>query len=73
MIYELLMKKYLKELKGDNLMNIKYMVLWNLAKLAYRQILRNLLYDAVNDPKEEWDDVILEITDRLFDYNNGDV
>jgi len=37
--------------------------------MAYREILRDLLLQAINDPDEEWDDMVLMVLDRLFDYN----
>jgi len=46
----------------------KFEALWKLAKMAYSLVLRPLLVAAVEDPDKEWDDVILGIVDRLFEY-----
>lgn len=48
---------------------MKYLALWNLASLAYGTILRKILVKAINNPDEEWDDVVLGICDRIFDHS----
>lgn len=37
-------------------------------KAAYRYLLRGLIKSAVDNPDENWDDTLMEILDRLFDY-----
>lgn len=50
-------------------MSFKYMALWQLAKMAYSTILRSLLKTAIDNPDEEWDDMILQVCDRIFEYS----
>jgi len=47
---------------------MKYLAIFNILQMVYGQILRPLLMKAINDPNEEWDDVVLAMVDRLFDY-----
>jgi len=47
---------------------MKFMILFNVAKMLYSGIFRNLLKKAVDDPNEEWDDIVLDMCDRIFDY-----
>ena len=49
-------------------MSVKYAALWELARMAYRSILRGLLVKAVQDDGSDWDDFVLELTDRVFGY-----
>lgn len=37
-------------------------------KLAYSTFLRGLLKEAIDDPEEEWDEVVLETLDGIFGY-----
>lgn len=37
-------------------------------KVAYKYLLRPLVKKAVDNPDEEWDDTLMQILDRLFDY-----
>lgn len=46
-----------------------YKILFTLISQAYGLILRPLLIKAITDPNEEWDDVALQICDRLFDFS----
>lgn len=39
-----------------------------LTKMAYKMILRDLLVNAISDPDQEWDDFVLDILDKIFDY-----
>ena len=41
-------------------------------KVMYQHLLRPLVYKAINDPDEDWDDVAMEILDRLFGYEGGE-
>jgi len=36
--------------------------------MAYQEILRDLLLQAIDDPDEEWDDMVMQSLDRLFNY-----
>ena len=47
---------------------MKISVLWSLAGMAYKMILRDLLKKAIEDPDEEWDDIVLAICDSIFNY-----
>jgi len=48
---------------------IKIPAIFGLVKIAYRMILRDLLLSAIEDPDQEWDDIVLEICDKIFDYS----
>ena len=41
-----------------------------LARMAYKMILRDLLKNAINDPAQEWDDLVLRVLDTVFGYTN---
>ncbi len=45
-----------------------YKILFALISQAYGTILRPLLKKAIDDPQEDWDDIALEICDRIFMY-----
>jgi hypothetical protein len=45
-----------------------YKAIYQMLCMAYATLLRDLVKKAVDDPKEEWDDVLLNVMDRLFDY-----
>ena len=47
---------------------VKTRVLWTLAKYLYANILRSILKQAIDDPNVEWDDAIMAICDRVFEY-----
>lgn len=47
---------------------MKFKVLWHIAQYLYSNVLRDILKKAIDDPKQEWDDVILHICDSIFDY-----
>lgn len=40
-----------------------------LAKFLYKHILRDIIYGAVTDPDTEWDDVLVDVLDRVFDWS----
>lgn len=44
-------------------------LIWNLVKVAYATILRELVLNAIDNPDSEIDDIAMKILDRLFDYN----
>jgi len=41
---------------------------FSLLSFAYSTILRDLLVKAVSDPAETWDEVVLDMVDRVFNY-----
>ncbi len=45
-----------------------YKFLYSLVCKAYKEILRDLLLKAIDDPNETWDDIVINMLDRLFDY-----
>ncbi len=45
-----------------------YAVLYKLLCMAYAQILRDLVKKAIDDPNTDWDDTVMMILDRLFNY-----
>ena len=47
---------------------MKLEAIFGLAKMAYKMFLRELLVKAIEDPSSEWDDLVLAICDRIFDY-----
>lgn len=47
---------------------MKFQIIWNLAKYLYAHILREILIKAIDDPSTEWDDFVLSICDKVFDY-----
>jgi len=48
---------------------VKLPAIFSLVKIAYKMILRDLLVSAIEDPNQEWDDVVLDILDKIFDYS----
>jgi len=47
---------------------MKFSVVWALAKYLNKNILRQILKDAIDDTKTQWDDFVLSICDKVFDY-----
>lgn len=47
---------------------MKLALIFKFLTMVYAQVLRPLLVKAIDDPDEEWDDMILGIVDRLFNY-----
>ncbi len=47
---------------------MKWVVIFELVRTVYAKILRPLLVKAIDDPNETWDDVVLAMVDRLFQY-----
>jgi hypothetical protein len=56
-------------IKGKEDCNM-YTALYRVACFAYSAILRSVLQKAIDDPEEEWDELIIEICDRIFDYSD---
>ena len=48
---------------------VKIPAIFGLVQIAYRMILRDLLVSAIEDPNTEWDDVVLDICDKIFSYS----
>lgn len=42
--------------------------LMTFAKAAYGQFLRELVKEKIDDPNSDWDEAVMEILDRVFDY-----
>jgi len=51
---------------------MKHEALYQLVCLAYAVIIRPLIKRAVDDPDEEWDDVLLNVLDKLFNYKGDE-
>ena len=47
---------------------MKWDIIFGLVRTVYGKVLRPLLVKAIDDPNEEWDDVVLGIVDRVFQY-----
>ena len=47
---------------------MKITLYWGVAKVIYKMVLRDLLMRAIDDPDQEWDDWVLGICDKIFDY-----
>lgn len=45
-----------------------YAALYKLLCMAYAEILRELVQKAIEDPNSDWDDTIIMMLDRLFNY-----
>lgn len=48
-----------------------YKALYAALCLLYRTGLRKVLVKAVDDTTQEWDSKLMQITDGLFDYEEG--
>jgi len=48
---------------------MKLAVVLAFARMAYKMILRDLLKNAIDDPAQEWDDLVLKVLDAVFGYN----
>lgn len=46
----------------------QYFVIYTVLKILYREVLRNLIKQYVDDPSTDWDDLLLKILDSVFDY-----
>jgi len=47
---------------------MKWEAMIALIQMAYSFILRPLLVNAINDPDQDWDNKVLDIIDRIFQY-----
>jgi len=47
---------------------VKYEALYRLVCMAYAVIIRSLVKRAVDDPDSEWDDTLMKVLDKLFNY-----
>ena len=54
--------------KKENLTMGKYFPIYNLLCLAYKMIIRSILLKAIDDPTEEFDDIVMSLMDKLFNY-----
>lgn len=46
-----------------------YKYLFLLACIAYKLFIRELIKKAVDNPDEEYDEVLMSILDQIFQYN----
>ncbi|GAI86249.1 unnamed protein product [marine sediment metagenome] len=46
--------------------------LWTIIKMIYKIILRPLVLKAIDDPESDIDDFVMEVLDRIFEYETGD-
>lgn len=53
-------------------MFIKPELAYSFAKLFYKNILRGAVVDIVVDSKTKWDDGLLELCDRIFNYHDDE-
>jgi len=49
---------------------MKLALYWTVAKTLYKMVLRDLLIKAIGDPDVEWDDWVLGVCDKIFDYED---
>jgi len=47
---------------------MKVAVIYKILCMIYADLLRPLVKKAVDDPNEDWDDMLMSILDKLFDY-----
>ena len=50
---------------------MKIIKLWVIIKLVYKEILRPLLVEAIENPEKEWDDWVLKFLDSIFEYDGS--
>lgn len=43
-----------------------------LVKFTYKLFLRGIIKHAIDDPNSEWDETVLSLLDKMFDYKEGD-
>lgn len=46
-------------------------IVWQLAKMAYKTILRKLVLDAIDNPNSEVDEFVMRLLDNIFEYEPG--
>jgi len=42
--------------------------IWLLLKVMYKQLIRPILFAAIDDPDKKWDDFLMARLDDIFDY-----
>jgi len=47
---------------------MKITLIYSVACMLYKSILRDLLKKAINDPDNDWDDFVLGLCDKVFNY-----
>jgi len=47
---------------------LKMSVIYQIMCQIYGKLMRDVLKGAVDDPDSEWDEWLMALTDRLFDY-----
>lgn len=41
-----------------------------LLEVIYAKMIRPILLKAIDDPEQEWDDVMMTVVDRIFNYQS---
>lgn len=52
---------------------MKTAIILRIVKLLYGELLRPLLFKAVNSTETDFDDMVLELCDKAFDYHTSPV
>ena len=52
------------------LTSLKLAMIWKFAKYLYEHWLRDTLRKAIDDPENDWDDVVMGIVDAAFDMTD---
>jgi len=47
-------------------------MVWNVVKMVYGTILRPLVEEKVAGTEAQWDDFVLGMLDRIFEYHGGE-
>ena len=55
-------------LRFGGLEMVKPSLILQVLSYIYSTMMRPVLVKAINDPEQEWDDVALEVVDRVFGY-----
>ena len=45
-----------------------YQTVYRVLCMVYAQVLRPVLFKAIDDPNQAWDDVLMTMVDGLFNY-----
>ena len=51
-------------------MNITYEQIYRLMQTLYENGMRDILKNAVDDPKAQWDDFMMKIVDGIMGYDS---
>jgi len=50
---------------------MKYKIYYDILRMAYKGVLRDLLIKTIDDPNTEWDNILLETMDKIFGYETA--